>query len=273
MTGDELSKRFGWWWHNPAKALRRAFNDKSYPDRSEEAIKRYVWPEYQRPAFNYELASRHSGETKYLLGKPFHRLTAEQMSQVRKVWPPERRPLRPFHFFPYDETPDVTKTLSRIASRNDLVLSSAATDRENLVESTTRRAERMRELEQNHAQATGWTAPHLFSFNLRGCGDQAIGDAIGDHVAAERLRMDVPPPPRNKGRANRSAGGLSFHCVEAFDVWRHLSRGEAEQVRTHNGSPYAESQKRAAARQALSLHEEWIARVTEGQSAASRGKR
>ncbi len=266
MTSDELSQRFSWWWHNPVKALRRAS-----PDKSEDAIKRYVWPEYQRAALNYELASRQSDKTKYLLGKPFHRLTAEQLSQVTKVWPRKPRPLRPIRF--YDEAPDVTKTLSRIASRNDLVLSSsAATDREKLVKSTTRRAEHMQELEQNYARATGWTVPILVSFNLRGCGDRAIGEAIQNHVKAERLRMDVPPPPRNKGRANRSAGGLSFHCVEAFDVWRHLSRGEAKQVRTHNGSPYAESQKRAAARQALSLHEEWIARVTEGQSAGSRGK-
>lgn len=258
-TTDELSQRFRWWWHNHAKALRRAF-----PDKSEEAIKRYVWPEYQRAAFNYELASRQSDKTKYLLGKPFHRLTAEQMSKVRKVWPPKRRPLRPVDVLAYDEAPDVTKILSRIGSRDDLVLSSsAATDREKLVEITIGRAEHTRELEQNYARATGWTVPILVTFNLRGCGDQAICDAIRNHVAAERKRMDVRPPPRNKGRANRSAGGLSFHCVEAFDVWRHLSRAEAQQLRTHYGSPYAESQKRAAARQALSLHREWIAGVTE----------
>ncbi len=85
--------------------------------------------------------------------------------------------------------------------------------------------------------------------------------------------MDVPPPPPNKGRANRSAGGLSFHRVEAFDVWRHLSRSEAGQMRTHKGSPYDEGQKRDAKREAKSLREEWIAHYTEGQSGAPRGKR
>ncbi len=270
MTSDELSKRFGWWWHNPAKALRRAF-----PDKSEDAIRRHVWPEYQRAAFNYELASRHRGREKpeYLLKKRFDKLTAEQMLQVRKVWlRKRRRPLRAIDVFAYDEAPNVTTTLRRITS-NDLVLSSsAATDRETLVEITTRLAERRQELEQNYARATGWTVPRLISFNLRDCGDGTIADRVRQHVREERERLDVPAPRRNKGRANRSAAGLSFHCVEALDVWRRLNRSEAEQMRTPPGGRYDEGQKRAAARQARSLHDEWIARVTEGQSAASRGK-
>ncbi len=247
MTSDELSRRFGWWWHNPAKALPRAF-----PDKSEDAIKRYVWPEYQLAAFNYELASRQSDKTKYLLGKPFHQLTAEQMSQVRKVWPRKRRPLRPIHVLAYDEAPDVVKTLSRIASRNELVLSSsAATDHAELVERTIRRTKRTEELEQNYARATGWTVPILVSFNLRECGDRGIGDAIEDHVAAERLRMDVPPPPQNKGRANRSARGLSFRRIEALDVRRNLPRAEADET------GYDPAEKRRAAGEAEELLKSW----------------
>jgi hypothetical protein len=99
MTDDQLASHFGWWWRNPAKALRHAFPEKS----SEEAIRKYVWPELWRAAFNYELASRANGRKKHLLGKSFDRLTQKQMCDLARFWARKPRPLQPIRFLQYAE--------------------------------------------------------------------------------------------------------------------------------------------------------------------------
>jgi hypothetical protein len=102
---DGLRKRFGWWW-DPSKALRGAFSD-----RSAEAIRNGVWLRLERAAFNYELASRHNGRRKYVLGKRFDRLTEKQMLQLAKLWPRKPRALRAPIFFPeYVNHPELIAT-------------------------------------------------------------------------------------------------------------------------------------------------------------------
>jgi hypothetical protein len=187
MSDEKLAKRYAWWWRNPAKALRGMF-----PDKSEKAIRRYVWPELERAAFNYELASRHNGQTKYLLGKRFDHLTQKQIGEIMRLrlWKRKWRSLEPIRFLP-DTDEDWSLWIT-------------------------------------WAQKRGWTVPQYFTMNLAECGDTAICKTFRKHVAAERRRLAIPTPKRNEGRANRSAGGVSFRKIEALDVWTGLPRKEAE---------------------------------------------
>jgi len=258
MIDDELAKRFGWWWRNPAKALRRQFPEKS----SEEAIRKYVWPELERAALNYELASRANGRKKYLLGKPFDQLTQGQMGELAILWPRKPRPLQPVRFLPYAESPDVTATLRRLASEGSLVLSeNPAGDADLLTQRVLKRSERTKAVETSYSRGTGWTVPQYVTFNLKECGDTAICKAFQKHVAAERKRLNIPAPIRNKGRANRSAGGLSFHRVETLDVWS-LSPEKVEAIRatTKKTRDYDDGQMRLARRKAGILFREWAER-------------
>src|SRR5262249_33184665 len=97
-----LAKRFGWWWWDPAKALRGICPDKT----SDEAIRKGAWPEFECAAFNYELASRHNGRRRYLLGKRFDRLTPDWMFELMGFWPRKWLPLRPIEFLSHAESPD-----------------------------------------------------------------------------------------------------------------------------------------------------------------------
>jgi len=201
----DLPKRFGWWWRDHVKALRGAF-----PDKSEEAIRKYVWPELERRAFNYELASRHNGRRKYLLGKPFPELTQHQMEKLRRLWPRSPRPLEAMRIWGDGEPLSVE---------------------EHWLVSHDKR----------------WTVPQYFTMNLGECGDTAIVKAFRKHIAAERQRLDIPAPRRNKGRVNRSVHGRSFHAIEALDV----PRKEAKNSR------YDAGQARSARREAKRLFQEW----------------
>jgi hypothetical protein len=243
MTDDELASHFGWWWRNPAKALGNAFPEKS----SEKAIRKYVWPELWQAAFNYELASRANGRKKYLLGKPFDRLAQKQMCDLARFWPRKPRPLQPIRFLPYAEQPDVTATLRRLADEEDSVV----LDAKFLIQRAVKRAQRIETVEKKYAQIKGWTAPQYFTMNLAGCGDTSICKAFREHVKAERERLGIPAPAYNKGRANKSARGLSFGRIEALDVWTHRPRGEAEKTR------YDDAEARSARRKAGRLFSEW----------------
>ncbi len=243
MTDEELIKRFGWWWRNPAKALRPAFPEKS----SEEAIRKYVWPEFERAARNYELASRAHGRKKYLLGKRFDRLTQKQMCELALFWR-RKRPLQPIRFLHYAEQPRVTATLRRLADEEDSVV----LDTKFLSVRAAKRAQRIETVEKKYVQISkGWTAPQYFTMNLAGCGDTAIGKAFRNYVAAERERLGIPAPAYNKGRANKSARGLSFRKIEALDVWTHLQRKEALSTQ------YDDAEARRARREAGNLFSEW----------------
>ena len=247
------AKRFGWWLFNgaaPMRSLRRAF-----PEKSDEGIRKYLWPELQRAARNYELASRVGGVTKYLLGKPFDRLTREQMCELATLWPRDPRPLQPIRFLPYVASPDVTATLRRLASEDSLPLSNdTARDARILRRRATKRAEETKMIEKSYAQAKGWTVPQYLTVNLAECSNRAILEAFQRHVAAQRDRLQIASPNRNKGRANRSARGLSFHKVEALDVRTHLRREDAK------ASAYDSAQARAARREAKRLLQEWAER-------------
>ncbi len=106
-----------WWWSDPPRALQPAF-----PRRSIDSIRRYVWPEFERAAYNYELASRaFPGKPKYLLGKRFDCLSAEQMSQVTKVWRRERRPIQPFRLGHTYESSTASRRLELLENRESEV--------------------------------------------------------------------------------------------------------------------------------------------------------
>jgi len=248
MTDDELAKRSGWWWHGdpvPAKALRRAF-----PEKSEQGVRRFLWKELERAALNYELASRADGQTNYLLGKPFDRLTREQMCELIELWPRKPRPLEPIRFMLHE---DVTaKWLRLLADEDSLPVSkNAKRDRALLKKRAMKRAEQMKVVERNHARATGWTPPQYLTINLRGCRDRAIIEALKKHVAAERERLEIDPPQMNKGRANKSKRGLSFRRIEALDVWMQ-PRGQMPM-----DYAYDDAQARRARREAKELFAEW----------------
>src|SRR5262249_45341769 len=166
-------------------------------------------------AFNYELASRHGGRRKYLLGKPFPQLTQQQMSELRGLWPRSPRPLEAMRIWGDDEPLSVE---------------------EHWLASHDKR----------------WTVPQYFTMNLAECGDTAIKKALLKHIALERQRLNIPAPKRNKGRANRSAGGLSFHRIEALDVW---TLKEAKSI-----ADYDAGQMREARREAKRLSQEWAKR-------------
>jgi hypothetical protein len=238
---EGLAKRFGWWWRDPAKALRRPF-----PDTSAKEIRKIVWPDLQRAAFNYELASRHDGRRKYLLGERFDRLTPTQMVKLALCWPRNLRPLQPIRFLPYAESqsPDVTQILRGIASEGSLPLTaSAARDFRVLKQRVLDREM----IEKDHARYTGWTAPRYFAINLKECGNTAIEKAFRKHVDAERKRLNIPNPPKNKGRANKSARGISFRKIEALDA----------------PSDYDAGQARLARREAMRLFRQWRRSLTD----------
>jgi hypothetical protein len=207
---EELPKRFGWWWRDPAKALRGPF-----PDKSEEVIRKWIWPELERAAFNYELASRRSGRRKYLLGKRFDRLTHEQIGEIMRLrlWKRKWRPLEPIRFLP--DTAEGWSLWITWAAKRD------------------------------------WTVPRSFMMNLAECSDRSICKAFQKHVADERERLKIPAPKLNKGRANRSAGGLSFRKIEALDVWRRIPRAKAETT------GYDDAEARSARREASTLFRQW----------------
>lgn len=213
----DLPKRFGWWWRDPVTALRGVF-----PNKSEEAIRKYVWPELEKRAFNYELASRHNGRRKYLLRKPFPQLTQQQMSELRRLWPRSPRPLQALRVWGDGEP--LSEEERWIASHDRLA------------------NKRLR-----------WTAPQFFTMNLEECGDTAIVKAFQKHVALERQRLNIPAPKRNKGRANRRARGLSFRRIEALDVWTTFERQKAETTEYR----FDDAQARSARREAERLFSQW----------------
>ena len=255
-----------WWWRDPVRPLRDCF-----PGRSDSAIRKYVWPEFERAAFNYELASRRNrgGKPKYLLGKCFAELSSEQMGDVAKVWP-RVRPVREIELFPYWFESQEVRLLKAIAegsscpcpppsaSRKEQAAHSSA-----LVQRAVKRDTQTLQLECHYVRASGWTVPRNISINLAGCGDTTIVNAFKKWVKAERERFSVAPPARNKGRRNRSPKGISFHSIEALDVWNNLSRSQAESMRSDlTSASYDEAQKRSAARKAHVLRRDWVAAKT-----------
>lgn len=255
-TGEKLAKRFGWWWWGdpvPVKSLRRAF-----PEKSEQGIRRFLWPELERSALNYELASRADGLTKYLLGKPFDCLTREQMCGLMKLWPRKPRPLEPIRFMLHE---DETAKWLRLFADEDSLPVSANLDRDRALmrKRVRKRAQQMKSVEMNYAKATGWTVPQYITINLRGCSSRAIVEALKRHVATERERLRIKPPPMNKGRANKSSKrGLSFRRIEALDAWTHLPR---EQMPKEYA--FDDAQARRARREAKELFAEWKQRTEE----------
>jgi hypothetical protein len=231
---EKLAKRFGWWWHDPVKALRPAFPASS----SEEAFRKYMWRELERAALNYELASRADGRTKYLLGNRFDRLTREQMCELAELWPRKPRPPQPLRFMlPHTEPPVATAAWRQLA-----------------VERALNQSERTRAIEMNYSvEQAGWTVPLLLTINLKRCRDRAIVEAFRKWVREQRTHLGIESPRMNKGRANKSKRGLSFRRIEALDSWTHLPRGEIVSTKYR----FDDAQMRRARREAGELFTEW----------------
>ncbi len=169
------------------------------------------------------------------------------MSELALFWR-RKRPVQPVRFLHYAEQPRVTATLRRLADEEDSVV----LDTKFLSVRAAKRAQRIETVQKKYVQISkGWTAPQYFTMNLAGCGDTSICKAFREHVKAERERLGIPAPAYNKGRANRSARGLSFRRIEALDVWTHRPRGEAEKTR------YDDAEARSARRKAGRLFSEW----------------
>ena len=219
------AERFGWWWCdpsapkkcNPAKALRRMF-----PNKSEEEIRKYYWPELVRAAFNYELASRWNKPKKYLIDdKPFNQLPREQMLAVVKLWPRERQLQgSPIRFLPYVEAADLDG--HPVMEIYQLARKRAQKD--------------MKAAERSYAQIAGWTMLQYFQINLAQFSNREIVKAFEMRVDAERNRLNIPEPiPEPKDRQR-----FSFQEIEVLD----------------NGSD-KERQARRARKKARKLIGEW----------------
>src|SRR5947207_2742218 len=110
MNDEQLARRFGWWWRDPA-TRRAALLEGSWDGALQNAAQfvclgnRY---ELQLAAFDYELASRaEEGKPRYLLGKRFDKLSYEQMCGVMDRWKrgAQASAFAPFIAYGYREMP------------------------------------------------------------------------------------------------------------------------------------------------------------------------
>ena len=242
----KYARKFSWWWKEPgcAKAMMRLYKasplyygkakeivmpdgieptpvfnlkrewhkrPKKRTQAQEEAVclKWYV-ERYSECAFWYELHARRAfalegkgGVIAYLFGVPFHKLTSEQIENVLnrhnacKGNPPTERPL-----FAY------------MCSYGQDVADPATV-----------------KLMREHA-GDGWTAPMLFSFNLKQCRDGKILEEIEKLLRLIlRPKLQISEPPMNAGKKNRTKNtGPAFTEIEALDVFTRLPAAEAEKT-------------------------------------------
>ena len=258
-----LARKFSWWWKEPgvAKAMMRLYKasplyygkqkqivmppgtkptpvfalkrkwfkrpKKLTPAQYEELCLKWYVEYYSECAFWYELHARRAfaaegdkGAIAYGFGVPFHKLTSEQIERVsvhhrasKGNPPPQRLPSAYVGSFWQDIADPAT-------------------------------VKRMRE-----ATGEGWTAPMLFSFNLKQCSDDAICTKLREFFLIERRRTGTKEPTVNEGKKLRIAKkGKSFTEIETLDVFARLPSAEAKKTTFDD----------AVSRRAKRLIKEWF---------------
>ena len=231
----QLAKQFGWWWREPDKALlplckagplRDAKNFILPPDSPPVlsgpelmSLKGVKWEKPTRKealafcrqwyverwsecAFWYELHARRAYADKskkailnYEFGVPFPKVTQFQADTLARRWPavPKKKVTIIFGDLTDPACGDALAHLTQLSE-------------------------------------SGYTRPLLISFNLKEFRDTNICKRIGAFLKIARLRRGIPEPKMNTAPNAKSKEGRSFRQIEALDVWKLLSRKEAEKT-------------------------------------------
>lgn len=215
--------RFGWWWLQPEVALSEAF-----PNESAAALGNLFRGPLNTAAFWYEATARKSvrngkqDKPAYEYGQPFHKLTLQQMLELRRRWPTPPSGPPAFQVWTAGDDPfsSVRTQLDSLADIDGTCLSTEAMDEQT----------KSREALLGKCTRQGWTTPVPFSFNLAECSDGTIAAWIKTWVAEQRRLLEIREPARNEGRTNHTKhSGKSFTPLEGIDVASDLSVREAQE--------------------------------------------
>lgn len=186
----------------------------------ERALKWYV-ERYSESAFLYELHARREfglgvkpGQIRYAFGKPFHKLTLDQI-EMWQIWEKEHKRLKALTTAKDAGEPTSKKPFPVVCA-----FPAQFADCKNL-KSLNEKAE------------AGHSAPWVITFNLRECRDTEITKhLIKNLLKYERTERGIPEPIVNTGGPPKRTKnvGKALTEIEALDVFHRLSPEEAKKT-------------------------------------------
>jgi hypothetical protein len=206
MPGQGKSSLLEKWlkWQKTAPKITRG-------QLEEFALKWYV-EQYSESAFLYELHARREfgfgvkpGQLRYFFGKPFHKLTLDQIEEWRQI-----------------RLKQVTKGKDTAERKSKERFPYLCCHLSKLSDSKTLKS-------LNEKAEAGHSAPWVITFNLRECRDTEITKhLIKNLLKYERTKRGIPQPKMHK-KSNRNAKeGKAFTEIEALDVFTRLEPANAK---------------------------------------------